>query len=110
MKKKYLYTYIFTNFLITPAPSAPKCYICTKSVYKMEEGIESLSYIYSLHIQICDHLMLISHIYYYSYFQVIAIDRSWHKLCFKCGGANTDGCNRTLTLDAYSEHNKEVLS
>ena len=76
----------------------------------MEEGIESLSYIYSLHIQLCDHLILISHIYLYLCFQVIAIDRSWHKLCFKCGGANTDGCNRTLTLDAYSEHNKEVLS
>ena len=39
---------------------------------------------------------------------MIAIDKTWHKTCFKCGGAGTEGCGRTLSLDGYLEHLKEV--
>lgn len=39
--------------------------------------------------------------------EVIALKQTWHKLCFKCGIKSNNGCNRTLTLDKYLEHNME---
>ena len=34
-----------------------------------------------------------------------AINRVWHKTCFKCGGTSSDGgCGKVLTLDKYLSH------
>ena len=55
--------------------TAPKCFVCDKAVYQMEE--------------------------------IKALERVWHKLCFRCGyGAPEDstGCNKKLELGGgYSE-------
>lgn len=37
--------------------------------------------------------------------EIIAIGKSWHNTCFKCGGQAGDGCGRTLRRDNYSDHN-----
>lgn len=39
--------------------------------------------------------------------QRIACDKTWHYDCFTCGGMNSDGCNRILTLDTYVVHDNE---
>ena len=53
------------------APVAPKCWICDKSVYKMEE--------------------------------VKAISKTWHKICFVCGGKhNVDGDQKAGTIGGDS--------
>ena len=54
--------------------AAPKCPVCDKSVYKVEE--------------------------------IVALSRTWHKLCFKCGALSPEnnGCAKTLTLDGYMDH------
>jgi hypothetical protein len=37
--------------------------------------------------------------------EVTAINQTWHKSCFRCGGkAGPLGCKKVLTLDAYVEH------
>ena len=36
--------------------------------------------------------------------EMLAVNRVWHKACFTCGGSADDGCNRTLNLDKYLEH------
>ena len=37
--------------------------------------------------------------------KVQAINRIWHKHCFKCGGTSNDGgCGKVLTLDKYLSH------
>lgn len=51
---------------------SPKCPICSKSVYKMEE--------------------------------ILALNQSWHKLCFTCGLQKGDGCGRTLQKGAFLDH------
>lgn len=53
---------------------APKCFVCDKAVYQME--------------------------------QIKTLDRTWHKLCFRCGvnGEEGTGCNKKLELGGgYSE-------
>jgi len=34
--------------------------------------------------------------------QRLACKKNWHVDCFTCGGTNTDGCHKTLTLDGYT--------
>ena len=36
--------------------------------------------------------------------EVIALGKVWHKTCFTCGKGFTDGCNKTLRLDNYLDH------
>eukprot|EP01035_Chromulina_nebulosa_P017959 gene17959-23589_t len=64
-----------TNKLKSVTNNTPKCNICDKTVYKMEE--------------------------------VQALNKLYHKSCFKCGGHNSDGCNKVLTLDKYTDHDNE---
>ena len=33
--------------------------------------------------------------------EVIAVNRTWHKTCFVCGGTGNQGCKRQLSLLAY---------
>ena len=54
--------------------TSPKCAMCHKAVYKMEE--------------------------------VLAVDKCWHKGCFRCGASSASGggCNQLLTKDRYESH------
>ena len=36
-----------------------------------------------------------------------AINKVYHISCFKCGGKNSDGCRKQLSLDAYAVHADE---
>jgi cysteine/glycine-rich protein len=36
--------------------------------------------------------------------KVVAIDRTWHKTCFACGGTTADGCKKVLALHNYVDH------
>ena len=34
----------------------------------------------------------------------LACNQVWHVDCFRCGGKQSDGCKKKLTLDAYTSH------
>lgn len=39
--------------------------------------------------------------------QRLACDKTWHSECFTCGGVQTNGCKKRLTLDSYVDHDKD---
>jgi cysteine/glycine-rich protein len=39
--------------------------------------------------------------------EIIAIGKTWHNTCFKCGGCTGDGCGRVLRRDNYTDHHAQ---
>ena len=46
--------------------------------------------------------------------EIIAIGKTWHKACFKCGGVKNlscpeFGCGRGITLNTFQEYQREPM-
>jgi cysteine and glycine-rich protein len=78
-----------------PTPSAP-----APAPVEMKKGSSLGSLLRAPKCSLCNDNV-------YKMEELLAIGKTWHKLCFKCGGSAHDGCKRVLPLGKYLEHDSQ---